>query len=625
MEGGTIPLSHSIPERSPASLRLPIEPGPPPQRVTLEARGDEVGNPLVVSLLVLGKGILQHGGNKLVAFFWVLSAGTPGKKISTSRDQLGGERKPSKKFVVSVAASGWHTGALVIDLGGDTAEENAGLKGKAVVKNEDGETFDGWYPPPVGRPMPGQGLAVPTSFVWRTTRPNQPPAEHDSHDPYSTFETPGFNPHPSGNASSSSSATTRYRDTGLRFKGMSTTPSANLSHTNNSSGKMSNLPETREKDLRVMGITPNMIKEALQRTGKVIDGTIVGFFLPKDNWKDNSRIRRARNHLKSDWNFVAERPPVVIKEERYDENFSNFDNGATTQFQFTNSVAITTGNDYTQTQSFDVSVNASVPLGLSGAMMGFTATQSAAEVKSRSYSRTETRGVSFAVDVPAGEGRIVSSATTQTSTDNVFRALIGVQGTVGIEVDPAWYLPNHYWWFYNIENVFPDASAKSEITRSRIDTKVDNIIRKLDNHKAGEILECHSLISPEPTLGIALLTDNVGCEVADPPELDSPALAAFTGSLAVRVDFRGTQPIAVERRALILQTLAIRVQARIQPLGCIGFIGMINWQPDWQTKEQATFRIPFDPAMINRNNLTLQFLQAANSVGWGGSHIITFA
>ncbi|KIO32009.1 hypothetical protein M407DRAFT_4728 [Tulasnella calospora MUT 4182] len=361
-----------------------------------------------------------------------------------------------------------------------------------------------------------------------------------------------------------------------------------------------------------------MIKEALQRTGKVIDGTIIC------NWKDNSRIRRARNYLKSDWDFVAERPPVVVKEEHYDENFSNFDNGETTQFQFNNSVSITTGNDYTQTQSFDVSVNANIPLGLSGAMMGFNATQSAAEVKSRSYSRTETRGVSFAVDVPAGEGRIVSAATTQTSTDNVFRALIGVQGTVGIEVDPAWYLPNHYWWFYNIENVFPDASTKSEIIRSRIDTKVDNIIRKLDHHKAGEILEYHNLISPEPTLGIALLTDNVGCEMDVPLELDSPALSAFTGTLTVHVDFRGTQPIAVERRALILQTLAVRVQSRIQPLGCIGFIGIINWQPDLHAKEQATFRIPFDPTRIDRNNLTLQFLQAANSVAWGGSHLITF-
>ncbi|KIO32011.1 hypothetical protein M407DRAFT_67253 [Tulasnella calospora MUT 4182] len=120
-------------------------------------------------------------------------------------DQLGGERKPSKKFVVSVAASGWHTGALVIDLDGDTAEENAGLKGKAVVKNEDGETFAGWYPPPVGRPMPGGWPhQLPSTGVPHAA--NQPPAEHDSHDPYSTFETPGFNPHPSGNPATSSSA-----------------------------------------------------------------------------------------------------------------------------------------------------------------------------------------------------------------------------------------------------------------------------------------------------------------------------------------------------------------------------------------------------------------------------------
>ncbi|KAG9044453.1 hypothetical protein FS837_008126 [Tulasnella sp. UAMH 9824] len=120
------------------------------------------------------------------------------------RDDQLGERKPSKKFVVSVAASGWHTGALVIDLDGDTAEENAGLKAKAAEENDDRAVFDSWYPPPVARPMPGGWPhQLPSTGVPHTS--NQPSTEHDPHDPYSTFESPPFNPHASGNPSSSSS------------------------------------------------------------------------------------------------------------------------------------------------------------------------------------------------------------------------------------------------------------------------------------------------------------------------------------------------------------------------------------------------------------------------------------
>ncbi|KAG8922664.1 hypothetical protein FRC01_013755 [Tulasnella sp. 417] len=124
--------------------------------------------------------------------------------IKNKDDAQPGERKPSKKFVVSVAASGWHTGALIIDLDGDTTEENDGLKGKNVVTNEDRQVFNSWQPP-VARPMPGDWPhPLPSTGIPHAS--NQPPTEHGPHDPYSTFESPGFNPHPSGNPSSSSSS-----------------------------------------------------------------------------------------------------------------------------------------------------------------------------------------------------------------------------------------------------------------------------------------------------------------------------------------------------------------------------------------------------------------------------------
>ncbi|KAG9044451.1 hypothetical protein FS837_008124 [Tulasnella sp. UAMH 9824] len=395
---------------------------------------------------------------------------------------------------------------------------------------------------------------------------------------------------------------------------------------------MGDLPETTARDLHVMGITPGMIKEAIEKTGKVIHGKIVRFSLPKDNHNHNPQIRRARNYLKSDWEFVAERPSIVVKEERYDENFSNFDEDKKTEFQFEKSVTITTGNDYTLTKSFDVSVNASIPLGLSGAMMGFTSSQSASEVKAHSTSTAETRKVSFDVEVPAGEGRAVSTVTTRTSTDNVFRAMLGVQGTVGIEVDPAWYLPNHHWWIYNIEKVFPNATASREIIRSRIDTKVDNIIRRIDGHKVGDIVECRSVVFPHPTPDGALLTEklggnlveNIGCEAALDFESESPAPSAFTAELVIQIDFRDTHPIDHGDRLSQVTALHMMVQAQIQPTGCIGVIGGVIWLPNTEEMTEATFSIPFDPTRITRDGLIEQFVQLKRTIAWNGSHQVNF-
>lgn len=109
------------------------------------------------------------------------------------KDNQPGRKEPSKKFVFSVAASGWHTGALVIDLDGGKDEVNVGLKGKEPVKNDD-QGIESWFPPPIARVMPGDWPhQLPSTGVGS----NQPPAQHDSHDTYSTYESPPFNPHAS--------------------------------------------------------------------------------------------------------------------------------------------------------------------------------------------------------------------------------------------------------------------------------------------------------------------------------------------------------------------------------------------------------------------------------------------
>lgn len=87
----------------------------------------------------------------------------------------------------------------------------------------------------------------------------------------------------------------------------------------------------------------------------------VGFFLPGDGY-EGSQTRRARNYLRSDWTDVEHRPKMVITQNVYEQKFENFDDDQPKSFQFSNSVSITTGNDYSQTRSFDVGVNANIPV-----------------------------------------------------------------------------------------------------------------------------------------------------------------------------------------------------------------------------------------------------------------------
>ena len=90
----------------------------------------------------------------------------------------------------------------------------------------------------------------------------------------------------------------------------------------------------------------------------------VGYFLPGDGWKGYSKIRRARNNMKSDWHPIKENPAEIVKVENYNQSFDNSNGDAPIEFTFNHSVQVTTAEDYTQTQRFEVSVNANIPVSL---------------------------------------------------------------------------------------------------------------------------------------------------------------------------------------------------------------------------------------------------------------------
>ncbi|KAF2111793.1 hypothetical protein BDV96DRAFT_178804 [Lophiotrema nucula] len=242
---------------------------------------------------------------------------------------------------------------------------------------------------------------------------------------------------------------------------------------------MGNVPETSENDLRVMGITPEMIRDALVAAGMPVNGNVVGYYLPEPGDFGDDKIQKARNYAKSDWVPVEHRAPTVLDQHEYNQKFLNFDADDSIQVQYDHSVTVTTGVDYSQTNAFNVNVNASLPIGGSGAMIGFSATMSTTDVKNKSWSKSEQHSTSFPVTVPGHEGRLVTEVTTETSETTVYEANIGVENAVGIEVDPAWYKPNEYYWFYDIQSVFPNYSSSSKINRAGIDTDVDTAVSKV--------------------------------------------------------------------------------------------------------------------------------------------------
>ncbi|KAG8917310.1 hypothetical protein FRC00_013789, partial [Tulasnella sp. 408] len=71
----------------------------------------------------------------------------------------------------------------------------------------------------------------------------------------------------------------------------------------------------------------------------------------------------------------------------------------------------------------------------------------------------------------------------------------------------------------------------------------------------------------------------------------------------VQLDFGGTDLIDRGDRLSKVTALNMIVQARIQPIGCVGSIGGVIWLPNTEEMTLATFRIPFDPVRITRDGL----------------------
>ncbi|KAE9400513.1 hypothetical protein BT96DRAFT_1096989 [Gymnopus androsaceus JB14] len=410
---------------------------------------------------------------------------------------------------------------------------------------------------------------------------------------------------------------------------------------------MDSAPLTTSNDLWRMGLSPDILRTVLERvSGKSQPGDLKGFWFPTDG-------ERATNYVKSDWTLVETKPAEIVSETKYHQKYTNFEGNQPVTFNFDHSVSVTTGSDYTQTKNWDVSVNAGLPIGTSGAMLGFNAGMSASEVKSKSYSKTVAHAVSFGVEVPPGEGRIVTETTTTTRVPKVYRASIGVRGAVGVIIDPGFWYPNVYWKFHNIE-VIPDLFylvATSEITLASIDTAVDTEIKKIDLKGEAFDFVGHTGYGTVGSDGLTVLSiesledmsvseepdtvsddsrlkpnENLGMTISRPGTPNPDVIpASFTGNVHVTIDgFDGKPTIPARDRPRKVQQMNQQFILDVMtssPPNAVANIQGVLWDP---AKSVCRYTIRYDPAKITRITLLDKYVHTSRKISWGGAHMIHF-
>ena len=269
-------------------------------------------------------------------------------------------------------------------------------------------------------------------------------------------------------------------------------------------------------------------------------------------------------------------------------------------------------------------------------MIGFNATMSSSEVRSKSWSKSEQHQVSFPVTVPAHEGRLVKETTTETSVTFVEEARIGVQNAVGIEVDPAWYKPNIFCWFYNIQYVFPNKWASSYINRSVIDTSIDTSINKLlpsgDGNKdpvqgdivdfSGQTIKKMEGLAPSPELhpeiGIGLGPQEPG------PGPKVPHLISAKQNLTLDFDL-GTGSVPVQKRADKTRTFWLRLGLELQKVLVPPGMGTITFIPSSQAPTTAKITVTYDSDKMKKLDLQNKIVAAARAINWEGRYDLHFS
>lgn len=256
------------------------------------------------------------------------------------------------------------------------------------------------------------------------------------------------------------------------------------------------------------------------------------------------------------------------------------------------------------------------------------------EVHSKSWSKTEGRDINFPLTVPAMEGRRVTESTVETSVDVVYEAQVGVQNTVGIEVDPAWYKPNVRYWLYNVEQVFYNHFATSRIVRSAIDTTVSTTISKLSPpaETAREAIEGsilsytnHAHKPIETSEELPDLLPEVGIEIVPKASINKPHQAPLVAREARMIftfePVRGN-PIPVAMRAPAVEQFRRNLlgDPTLQPGLRAPGVTQPVFSPHRNAPASATLQILYQDNVITQQQVNAAILRAGSAVNWGGTY-----
>jgi hypothetical protein len=258
---------------------------------------------------------------------------------------------------------------------------------------------------------------------------------------------------------------------------------------------------------------------------------------------------------------------------------------------------------------------------------------SAEDVKNKSKTETEARDISFPLTVPAHEGRVVSVKTTVASTGIFYEAILRAEGTVGIEVDPGWWKPNTYYYFYNIELVFPYAEAKSRITCGLTNTDVETKVIEVkttdandaNDKKDAEILEYYIPFDIDQPAAALKSPDNLGFAISsdakDGPPQAGPPTGTFLPVLRIRVQFAGVKPeVPPEKRRPGIKLF----------VGRLTYSDISFFRPpspvSYANKDiSATFSLTYDAAAITKEKLKADVFKVAKLILWGGAVKLYFS
>ena len=191
------------------------------------------------------------------------------------------------------------------------------------------------------------------------------------------------------------------------------------------------------------------------------------------------------------------------------------------------------------------------------------------DVESKSKTTTVAHDIRFPLAVRGHESRIVFVKSTVISTDIYYASSLRVEGTVGIVVSPGDGVPNVYYFFYNIESVFPNAEAISCIkrvsTKTNIETKVINSTDVQDlsntNLRSLDILEYIPFYSDLPSSAVEFPDDSgivisSDTNVSSSPSPATGAAATALDTLTIRIQFAGMTPeVPPEKRQSAMRLL----------------------------------------------------------------------